>query len=464
MPIRHRSANITPDHLSEILNNLTDAVIVLDDKAKFVMVNPAFCMLTGTIPEQWIGREPKELIADGVYDRSIVYKTLEINKEVAAVVHTQTGVELLSRSRLVYDNDARIKFVVVTSTPLTELDKFRENLERQYRLSNMYLRELEILRNILLVSEDFIFESHAMKSLLEIVERVAPLDFTVLITGESGVGKEILAKTIHNSSTRKNGPFIPVTIPAIPESLFEAELFGYKGGAFTGSMRGGKIGLLEVAQGGTLFLDEVGDIPYNVQVKILRSIEIGEIVRVGSTKPIKLDVRIIAATNKDIVAMVKKGVFREDLYYRLNVVPIKIKPLRERCEDIEPLCHYFIRNINNKYNLNKYYFATALAELKKYDWPGNVRELRNVVERLAIQSNTNCITVEDVRSVISPSTEERFSKANKNQSIPIIEEYESFEQSRILAALKQAGGNKTKAAELLGMTRTKLYRKLGESD
>lgn len=210
-------------------------------------------------------------------------------------------------------------------------------------------------------------------------------------------------------------------------------------------------------------MDEVGDIPYNVQIKILRAVEGGEIVRLGSTKPIKLDVRIIAITNKDIVAMVKNGAFREDLYYRLNVVPIKIKPLRERREDIEPLCHYFIRNINNKYNLNKYYSASGLTELKKYDWPGNVRELRNVVERLAIQSNTNCITVEDVRSVISPSIEEYSSRANKNKSVPIIEEYDSFEQSRILAALKQAGGNKTKAAQQLGMTRTKLYRKLRES-
>jgi PAS domain S-box-containing protein len=454
-----RPAEITLDHLHDIFDSLTDGVIVLDRNARLVMTNPTFCKLIGTTPEHCIGKETKELIAEGLYDRSIVYETIDTGKEIAAIVRTGTGVELLSRSRVIHDGGGKVKFVVVTATPLSVLSNLRVEFERQHRLSDMYLRELEHLRKLLLVDEDYIFESREMKSLLDVVKRVAPLDFTVLITGESGVGKEILAKTIHNNSNRKN-IFIPVSIPAIPDNLLESELFGYRGGAFTGSLRRGKIGLFEVAQGGTLFLDEVGDIPYPMQVKILRTIENGEITRVGCTKATKLDVRIIAATNRDLQAMVKKGAFREDLFYRLNVVPIKIKPLRERQADIDPLCHYFIRNINNRYGLNKYLSVHALYELRKYNWPGNVRELRNVLERLVTRSDENCISEEDIKSVINSSIEDNQTLESDSQTLPALKEYEAFEQSRILEALKEASGNKSKAAELLGMTRTKLYRKL----
>lgn len=452
-------SEITFDNLQDIFDSLTDAVIVLDCNAKLVLINPIFCKLIGSTPEHCIGKETKELIAEGLYDRSVVYKTIETGKEVAAIVRTGTGVELLSRSRIVHGSKGEIKFVVVTSTPISVLNNLKVDFERQHRLSDMYLRELEHLRKLLLVGEDFIFESREMKSLLNVVKRVAPLHFTVLITGESGVGKEVLAKTIHNNSNRNN-VFIPVSIPAIPENLLESELFGYSGGAFTGSLRRGKIGLFEVAQGGTLFLDEVGDIPYPMQVKILRAIENSEITRIGCAKTTKLDVRIIAATNRDLRAMVKKGTFREDLFYRLNVVPIKIKPLRERQEDVEPLCHHFIRNINNRYNLNKYISVQALYELKKYNWPGNVRELRNILERLVTISDENCISEEDVNSVVFSSIDDNQFFENNSQALPALREYEVYEQSRILDALKQTGGNRSKAAELLGMTRTKLYRKL----
>ena len=449
---------ISLDSLNDIFNSLTDCVIVLDANAKLLMVNPIFCKLIGTTPENCIGKQTKDLIAEGLYDRSVVYETIETGKEVSAIVKTGTGVELISRSRLIHDNEGNIKFVVVTSTPMSVLDNLRVELDRQHRLSDRYLTELEHLRKLLLLDGDFIFESREMKALLNVVKRVAPLDFTVLITGESGVGKEVLAKTIHKNSSRKKN-FIPVSIPAIPDNLLESELFGYKEGAFTGSLKGGKIGLFEVAQGGTLFLDEVGDIPYPMQVKILRTIENREITRVGCTKTTKLDVRIIAATNRDLEKMVRKGTFREDLFYRLNVVPLNIKPLRERQEDIEPLCHYFLRDINHRHDFNKYLLVNALNELKKYHWPGNIRELRNVLERLVIESDENSISAKDVKSVFSSITG-TIPPEKENPPRNTFEEYRTFEQSRILEALKQTGGNKSKAAKLLGMTRTKLYRRL----
>lgn len=450
---------ITYDHLNAIFDSLTDAVIVLDRNAKIILINPIFSKLIGTTPEYCIGKETKDLIAEGFYDRSVVYETIESGKEVAAIVKTGTGVDLLSRSRIIKDEQCEIKFVVVTSTPISVLDNLRIEFERQHRLSDMYKEELERLRKIMLLDGDFVFESDEMKALLYLVKRVAPMDFTVLITGESGVGKEIMAKTVHRNSKRKD-VFIPVSIPAIPENLLESELFGYKEGAFTGSLKQGKIGLFEVAQGGTLFLDEVGDIPYPMQVKILRAIENGEITRIGSTKTITLDVRIIAATNKNLREMVKEGSFREDLFYRLNVVPLEIKPLRERKKDIEPLCHYFIRNINSRYKLDKYLSSHALEELKRYTWPGNIRELKNVMERLVTKSDEKCISAEDVACILFGSEGHKPMRDHKNGKISILDDYSVFEQNRILDALKKTGGNKSAAAKLLGISRSKLYRKL----
>ena len=299
------------------------------------------------------------------------------------------------------------------------------------------------------------------------------MDCTVLIMGESGVGKEVLAKAIHKNSPRRDMPFVPVSIPAFPENLLEAELFGYEEGAFTGSKRGGKAGFFEMAQRGTLFLDEVGDIPLNIQVKILRAIESREIVRLGGTKPNALDVRIISATNKNMVNEVKNRRFREDLYYRLNVVPFIVPPLRERREVIVPLSLDFLKSSNLRYNLNKNFSDEALEELRNYNWPGNIRELKNVIERLAIFSDHQKINDLDVREVlsshkineeaISAFTEYRGGEKPKSKK-SILSEYESYEQSRIFEALKQAGGNKTKAASILGISRTKLYYKLKNND
>jgi transcriptional regulator with PAS, ATPase and Fis domain len=262
-----------------------------------------------------------------------------------------------------------------------------------------------------------------------------------------------VAKIIHRNSTRKNGPFIPVNISAIPETLLESELYGYKQGAFTGASKEGKIGLIEVAEGGTLFLDEVGDIPLSMQIRLLRALDSGEVTRVGDTRSKKIDVRIVAATNRKIDEEIEKGNFREDLYYRLNVVPIEITPLRERLEDIIPLCLHFLERINLKYNIKKSFYPQTLNQLKLHNWPGNVRELRNAVERLAVLSPDNEISPNDLNLLDGISPQE-------NESATTLNKFDAYEQTRILAALKQTGGNKTAAAKLLSMHRSKLYRKL----
>jgi transcriptional regulator with PAS, ATPase and Fis domain len=244
--------------------------------------------------------------------------------------------------------------------------------------------------------------------MMEIVARVASFDVSVLITGESGVGKEVIANAIHQQSQRSKGPLIKVNSGAIPETLLESELFGYDYGAFTGARKQGKPGMFELANEGTLFLDEVGDIPYSLQGKLLRALQDREIMRIGGVKPTPVDVRIVAATNKNLEEMVKKGTFRDDLYYRLNVVAIDIPPLRERKEDIPMFVLHFLEKMNKKHQYNKHISPAVIDVLMLYSWPGNVRELENVVERMIIMTEGDEITMKhlpiQIKSQIATET------------------------------------------------------------
>jgi len=448
--------------LPEILDHVSDFVFVFDHEARVLWVNRGGCDALGVPRSQLIGKTQKQLVDEGYIRGSVVYAAIKERKEAVGIVYAGSGThEVITRCRPIFDDSGDLQFVVGTSSNIEELNTLRVALEKERRKSKKYLREIEHLRRVLILNGDFIFDSPEMKTLLDDLLKVAAFDYAILITGESGVGKEVIAKTIHLNSSRKSGPFIPVCIPVIPANLLESALFGYEGGTFTGSFREGKMGLLEVAQGGTLFLDEVGDIPAEIQVKILRAIETNEIRKVGSTKTIRLDVRIIAATNRPLDQMMRKGSFREDLYYRLNVVPIHVKPLRERQEDIVPLCDHFLQQINGKYHLHKAISEEALEIMKQYRWPGNVRELKHVVERLSVLSNGDLIIPEDVKKVFTGAAVETVD----DQSIvarPPISEFEAFERTKILDALKQTNGNKKKAAEIMGMTRTKFYRRLAK--
>jgi transcriptional regulator with PAS, ATPase and Fis domain len=447
------------DHFPEILDNVSDAVFIFDREARILWLNKGACDTLNIPRDAFIGKTQQQLVDEGHIRGSVVYAAIRQRKEVSGIVNTREGIEAMTRCRPIFDSLGNLAFVVGTSTNIKELNDLRVTLEKEKRQSKNYLQELEYLRRMLLLDEDFIFDSIQMKGLLEDIMKVAPFDYTVLITGESGVGKEVIAKAIHTNSVRKKEPFIPVCIPAIPANLLESELFGYEGGTFTGSLREGKIGLFEMAQGGTLFLDEIGDIPLDIQVKILRAIETNEIRKVGSTKTVRLNVRIIAATNRLLEQMIKKGSFREDLYYRLSVVPIYIKPLRDRPEDILPLCNYFLQKVNKKYAQNKTISKEALDIMKQYHWPGNVRELKHSVERLTALSDGNLIIPDDVKKIFkNPSTGDTESLSVVAGSP--IKEFEAMEKKKILEALKKTNGNKKKAAELLGMTRSRFYRRL----
>lgn len=299
-------------------------------------------------------------------------------------------------------------------------------------------------------------QSPALQTIKNLTLKVAKTNATVLIQGESGVGKELFAQGIHEASARSNEAFIPINCGAIPEALFESEFFGYEKGSFTGADKNGKAGKVEKANGGTLFLDEVGMLPLDMQVKLLRVLQEREVSRIGGHSPIKVDIRIVAATNSDLEEMVRKGQFREDLYYRLNVVTLKIPPLRERVEDIPVLMENFLHEFTFNHHKEPPVISEKALELcVNYDWPGNIRELRNVVERMVILIDGPSIKPEDLRYIMP-----RISEETKQGGLA--QEKNQLEKERIAQALLETYGNKSAAAKLLGISRVSLYKKISQ--
>jgi DNA-binding NtrC family response regulator len=310
---------------------------------------------------------------------------------------------------------------------------------------------------------NIVTRSAKMQEVLAIVERVAPTNSTVLLGGESGVGKDLIARAIHEKSRRASGPFIKINSTAIPENLLESELFGYERGAFTGA-NASKPGKFELADKGTLFLDEIGDVPPAIQVKLLRVLQEREFERLGGTKTIKVDVRLIAATNRDLREALEQGTFREDLYYRLNVVPIDIAPLRQRKEDIPELVNLFIsRFAGDSGKVVQSVAPEALQILVNYHWPGNVRELQNIIERACALAQGTILTAHDIHLDVRPARVEN----GAGNFLPEGMTLEHWEDEMIRESLRRARGNKSQAARLLGLSRNALrYRlsKIGIAD
>ena len=329
------------------------------------------------------------------------------------------------------------------------------NLERENLLLKQQLRKKYRFEN-------FVGDNKAIQKVFELIEKVADTDSTVLIAGESGTGKELIAKAIHYNSHRRDNPMVVINCGAIPEELLESELFGHEKGAFTGAHKM-RVGRFEMANGGTIFLDEIGDMSPNLQVKLLRVLQGHQFERVGSTKTLEVDVRIIAATNKNLINAVNKGTFRQDLYYRLNVIPIKVPPLRHRKSDIPLLVNFFVNRFNRRKRKDIIRFSTeALDVLLEYDWPGNVRELENMIERVIILADGDKIEIDDVPESIRE-------KAKKFESIEVgtpcgdivfEEAVEEYEKRLILQALDETNWVKTKAAKLLNINRTTLIEKM----
>ncbi len=377
----------------------------------------------------------------------------EINPEISFVILTAYGtIENAVKAMRLGAFDYISKPV-----DLDELDMLLERI-----IENKNLRsEILLLKNQLKEKfkiDSFISQSPKMEEVLSITARSADSKATVLITGESGTGKEVLAKAIHYASSRKDKPFVAVNVPALPETLLESELFGHEKGAFTGADKAKK-GRFELADGGTIFLDEIGDIPLNLQVKLLRVLQEHQIERVGSVENINIDVRIIAATHQKLEQKIKDGSFREDLYYRLNIVSLHLPPLRERKEDILPLIDHFVEKYSKENNKQKLSLSKeAIDLLIKYNFPGNVRELENAIERAVVLCRSDVITVNDLPNVIKGFKAEKEIVTNENTSL--IEQVEALEKKLIFDALSKTNGNQSQAGRMLGLTERNLRYKM----
>ena len=352
--------------------------------------------------------------------------------------------------------------------PITDFAQLRTRIERAIKVSALEKKVADLESKLDAKSglNAFTGSSPAMERVYQLIRRIAPTPATVLIEGESGTGKELVAKALHDLSPRKDKPFIAVECSAFSGDLLKSELFGYEAGTFTGGLKDGKKGCIESAAGGTLFLDEIGEIDMPTQIALLRTLQTKSVRRLGSSEEIPVDFRLVAATNKNLKAMVAEGKFREDLYFRLNVIPIDLPPLRERPGDIALLASRFLKEFAKEYsNGVKGFDKGAMSVLEDYPWPGNVRELRNVIERMVVLATGENISVDDIPAELRGTVDSEVS-ADTGSVQPVAHTASTTladaEKLQILAALEAAGGNKSKAAEALGISRRTLHRKLNE--
>lgn len=440
--------------LDAIIESLDDGIVVADRNGYILKANRAYQQMTGIMAEEVVGKHVRELVKQGYIGRSVTAMVIERNLPVT-IVDIRNNKELLLTGIPVYNDQGELFRVVTAIRDVTQLNSLKEQLVETEEIKNRYYFELEHLRS----QQPFkkiITNNPEMRKKLDLAFHVAHVDSTVLILGESGVGKELIAQLIHRASKRSKEPFIKINCGAIPTNLLETEFFGYEPGAFTGALKEGKLGLFELAQGGTLFLDEIGEIPLDLQVKILRTLQDREITRVGGKKNIGLDVRIVAATNRDLKKMMQENTFREDLYFRLNVVPIVLPPLRHRREDILPLINEFLAKFKLQYGYQKWIHPDVMERLLNYDWPGNIRELENTIERLVVTSRGECILPENLAGIPAATADPR-----KQPKTSLKRTLES-EEKQIITEVYRNVKSTRKAAAVLGISQSSLVKKLNK--
>ena len=435
--------------LKAIFYSSDEAISVVDEEGIGIMINPAYTRITGLTENQVIGKPATTDIAVGESVHMKVLKTRRAVRGVAMLVGPNKKEVVVNGAPVIVDG--KLKGSVGIIRDVSEL----KNLNRELHRAKQMIRTLEAKYSF----EDIIGSSEVMKIAIEQAKLAAKTPATILLRGESGTGKELFAHAIHNGSNRKFNKFIRVNCASLSETLLESELFGYEDGAFTGAKRGGKKGLFEEADNGSIFLDEIGELSLSTQVKLLRVLQESEITRVGGTQSIPLNVRIIAATNVHLEKPMVDGKFREDLYYRLNQMPIFIPPLRKRKEDLKPLCFRLIEKINQEYGRNvEGVTKKALSRLEKYDWPGNIRELDNMIRRAIIFMNYN-ETFIDAEHLVDSSSEVESTAIIPSEGT-LTERIEEYEKLIIEQTLAKNNGNKTKSAKELGLSIRNLYYKL----
>lgn len=458
-----RDAVITVENLKEVqsmlgavFNATQDAISVVDKDGIGIMINPAYTKITGLSEGDVLGKLATVDIAEGESVHMQVLATKKPVKGALLRVGPNRKEVLVNAAPIIVDGELIGSVGVLHD--ITEMNKLSEEL----RQAKQIIRKLEAKYTF----DDIEGNDAELQNAVEKAKKAANTPATVLLVGESGTGKEIFAHAIHNSSERKYRQFVRVNCAAIPQSLLESELFGYEEGAFTGAKKGGKKGLFEEANGGTIFLDEIGEINVETQAKLLRVLQEKEIMKVGGIKPIGIDVRVIAASNIDIENAVKQGKFRKDLYYRINMFPIRIPPLKERKGDIGCLARFFIKKFNQEYGRNiEGINEDALQKLTEYQWPGNVRELENIIGRAIINMK---MTEKTIQKRHLPKFELGDEKINvpaevdfsEGAAMTLEQLTEKIEKEYIIHVLRLCGNNKTQAAKLLQISLRNLYYKL----
>lgn len=442
------------------MDSSSDGFLISDTKGNIVYLNNGYEEITGLMRKEILGRNLTDLLKEGLINKALSLQVIKEKKSVSAIHKYVSGKSALTTASPINNSDGEFIGVISNTRNITDLINLKNELSDTKELTIKYSEEIKRLRQQFVKDKDFIYRSKVMDETINLASRVAKYDSTVLINGESGTGKEVLAKFIHSESTRKDESFIKVNCAAIPNDLFESELFGYEQGAFTGAGKDGKPGMFELANNGTILLDEIGELPLPVQSKLLRVIQEREVFRVGGKLPVKLDVRILTATNKDLKQEVKDGSFREDLFFRLNVIPITIPPLRERREDIDELIIYFLEKLNRKYKKTVTISEKAIGALTSHSWPGNVRELENLIEYLFIMTNKDAVQIEDLPTRILSRQIMNIAEIHEDAEVPkltyLLELYEKY-------IIKEAMENFTslrKAAKALGVNPSTLCRKI----
>jgi PAS domain S-box-containing protein len=447
------------EDLKALFDSSYDVLYVSDNKGNTLRVSSACKYIWGETAENLVGRNVIELEKQGVYTPSITRLVLEKGEKISAIQTTKNNRRLLVIGTPIKDSNGNIIRVANASRDITEVELLQEEIEQMKSIVEDYQLEIAQLQHAINDERRIIYQGQTMDPYLDLAKRVAKVDATLLILGESGVGKDAFANYIHQISSRREKPLVKINCGAIPESLLEYELFGYEKGAFPGATEG-KVGLFEFANNGTVLLEEIAEIPYNLQVKLLRVLQEYEINRIGSTKPIPINVRMIASTNINLLEAVKEGKFREDLYYRLNVIPITLPPLRERKEDILPLANFFISQFNKKYKTNNYLSPQVATTLESYSWPGNIRELKNLIERLIVISEKDEI-LHELLNLLPNSESKSEDIVQVHEIIPLKECIELAEKNLLqLASLKYK--STTEIAKVLKVNQSTISRKISK--
>jgi PAS domain S-box-containing protein len=438
--------------LEAIMNLSGELVTISDAEGMVLRVNNACEQILGVKEADFIGKSASVLEKKGVIDHSSTQHVIKNKRKITMNQMTKSGRRLMVEGYPIFNPDGSLSKVINISKDITEMANLQKKLEETKTALEYYQKEMMILQQN---NKKMIVKSKAMEKVYDLACRVADVDATIFLHGETGVGKEVLARTIHDLSNRRNASFIKVNCGAIPESLVESELFGYAKGTFTGGNKDGKKGLALAAHTGTLFLDEIGELPLNVQVKLLHLLQEKQFIPLGETKPVNIDVRFIAATNRNLEEMVKQGTFREDLYYRLVVIPITIPPLSERKEDIPFLISHFLDEFCHKYKQYKTIDKEVVQFFIDYEWKGNVRELQNTIERLVVTTFSEHIELGDLSEKLlnTVTQKEHLIRGSLKQEI------ERLERQMIIDALENSSTMK-EASKKLGVDASTMTRKV----